>query len=182
MVVFPVNHVIVEDSVCKMNPSGLHNGSRLAWYWALLLCLFVLATSPYPDLRAKLAQQSFIQQKTTWQRRPLSARSFISCFTVFIYWLVVTVYEWKYPHYECPCSVLIQDSLFSMFSTVEKRDPQFNGQVWEMGCWPPNVRGGLKTESREKGKEGSMSSNSVGTVSHLKKTGSGEECNTNLKR
>lgn len=37
-------------------------------------------------------------------------------------------------------------------------------------------------KSKERRKEGSKSSNSVGTVSHLKKTGSREECKRNLKR
>lgn len=37
-----------------------------------------------------------------------------------------------------------------------------------MGCRLPSVRGGLKKRARKR-KEGSKSSNSVGTVSHLKK-------------
>lgn len=53
-------HVDGADSVCEMKPSGLYNGLRLNRYWTLLLCLFVLATTSYPNPQAKLDEQLFI--------------------------------------------------------------------------------------------------------------------------
>ncbi len=153
----PMNCFVIADSVCKMKPSGLHNGFRLNQYWALHLCLFVLATRPYPNLRAQLAQLSLIWLQTTWQHHCLSVLSV--SFSAFCPSLLVKSLSFVHFVNEIPALSQVCVQYFDAYIVCTlclalQRKREANGQVWEIGCGPPVIRGSFEKDSKERGRRG----------------------------
>lgn len=143
----------VANSVYKTNPSGLHNGLRLTWYWALLLCLFVLATKPYPDLGAKLAQLLFIWLQTTWQHNCLTARSLSAFLSPFSNEMLIISNWWISCMKQQGYAVVWCTVVCTLCSSAEKEtlSSTDRSEKWDEGHWV--YKGAWK---RQQGKEGGV--------------------------
>lgn len=156
MIMSPVNRVVA-DALCKSKPSGLCNGFRLTWYWAVSLCLFVLATGLYPDPRVYLTADLLATSS--------SQRSSIN----------YNVYEW-----DAHIDQRMHNRVHAVFSSAEKLtlglmdrfEKWDEGHRVEEGVW--------KIERKREG--GVYEFKQCGNCLPSQKTGSWVECNRNLKR
>lgn len=155
MILSPVNRVVVADSVCKMNPSVLHNGFRLTWLG--FVTVFICFSNKASSSPQGQTGSTVIYLTTDNLATSLCSCSLCLwfCLSVFIYelndCLLVTVYEWDTHIKQCVCADFWCIIICTLCLAQQRKRPlpRLNRQVWEMGCRPLGGRGGLKKRAKK---------------------------------